>query len=183
MLTLDTLNWEAVATFTAGFAAVVGAVYVGRKQTLIQSRQLQLEEIKQRSDLFDKRFATYDLTADFLLNVHEYMSDPDHKKLGRWLIKFRESQFLFGSTVHKQLNEIFDKANNFHANAKLMYSDPDGRPLRLAKSSKIELELMEWLSQRLATVHEIFEPYLQLTIPQAGRRWRWRWRSPEKRRG
>lgn len=181
MLTLDNLNWEAVATFTAGIAAVAGAVVIGFRQAAILDRQVEIEQLKVKSDLFDKRFATYEATADFLTHINTYMEDPNRVKLGDWLLKYRESQFLFRPSVYVQLNEILNQATKYQLNRNSMAArDAEGLP-RIPGSTKSEMELMVWLHTRLTTIHEIFEPDLKLTIPQARRSWSWR--NPMKRRG
>lgn len=161
------INWEALATFSAGLAAVAGAIYVGRKQTDIQSRQVALEDLKIKSDLFDKRFATYEATADLLTHVGQYMDDPHRVKLGDWLLKYRESQFLFNQPVYNELTEILEKATAYKVNSLKMAANfahtgsyGEGLPAK-------ELELMTWLATRLTTVHEIFKNDLTLATPTA----------------
>jgi hypothetical protein len=159
MLTLATLNWEAVATFATGLAAVTGAIVVGYRQTAIQSRQVELEKLKIRSDLFDKRFATYEATADFLTHINVYMNDPERKKLGDWLLKLREAQFLFNPPVHDELGEIFKKATAYRISC---INLEQGVHPNLNRIANEQMDLMRWLAERLTTVHKIFEADLNL---------------------
>lgn len=174
MLTLDNLNWEAVATFTAGIAAVAGAVVIGFRQAAILDRQVEIEQLKVKTDLFDKRFSTYVATADFLTHVHPYMEDPTKAKVHDWLLKCRESQFLFDAPVYENLREVFDKANEYYANHTFMITTFKQTGTYDPERSDREMASMIWLANRLQTVHEIFEPDLKLTIPQARRSSRWR---------
>ena len=49
-------SWEAFATLATGLAAVGGAVWILMRQQLSLDRQVELQELKLRSDLFDRRF-------------------------------------------------------------------------------------------------------------------------------
>lgn len=164
---IHSINWEALATFSAGVAAVLGAVYVGRKQTEIQSRQVALEDLKIKSDLFEKRFATYEATADFLTHVNTYMEDQHRAKLGEWLLKYRESQFLFNEPVYRDLTEIFEKATAYKINSLQMAANQEHYGNLGKGLVTIEMELMSWLASRLLTVHEIFKNDLTLATPIA----------------
>lgn len=66
---MDTFTWQAFATLVAGGSAVVGAVYVSRRQTAItarqadiQAKQVELQALQLRAALFDRRIKVYDAT-------------------------------------------------------------------------------------------------------------------------
>jgi len=66
-------TWEAFATLMTGVLAVGAAVYVGRRQTKIMDeqtaiakRQVDLEHLKLRADLFDRRMAVFETTDRWL---------------------------------------------------------------------------------------------------------------------
>lgn len=183
LLTLDSLNWEATATIAAGILAVLAAFVIGFRQAGIQSRQVKLEELKIRSDLFDKRFAVYEATAYLLAHINLHIDQTSQDLMTAWLRMLRQSQFLFSSHVHEELETILKYYNSYLLNGKELNASRNypPSPIKYAALSGNQIEVMRWLSDRLVTVHEIFEADLKLTIPQARRRWRWR--SPEKRRG
>lgn len=72
----DTMTWEAFATLCAAAAAgaaVVGAVFVGRRQaeilaaqTTIAASMLELEELKLRSDLYERRIEVFAAVREIL---------------------------------------------------------------------------------------------------------------------
>lgn len=72
----DTMTWEAFATLcaaTAAAAAVVGAVVVGNRQgkilaaqTNIAASMLELEELKLRSELYEKRIEVFSAIREIL---------------------------------------------------------------------------------------------------------------------
>ncbi|MEK6541093.1 MAG: hypothetical protein AABZ45_03120 [Pseudomonadota bacterium] len=53
---LCTWDWQASATLTTGILAVGAALWVGKKQTGIQRRQIQLAENDLKIQLLDRRF-------------------------------------------------------------------------------------------------------------------------------
>jgi hypothetical protein len=180
-LTLDKLNWEATATLVAGFLAVLAAFVIGFRQSGIQSRQVELEELKIRSDLFDKRFATYEATAYLLNHIDLHIEEKDQILMKAWFAKFRESKFLFSPPVYEQLSEILSYYNSYLVNQRSINDLHGYNSERKPALSKEETRLVTWIAKRIGTVHEIFEPDLKLTIPQARRSWRWS--NPVKRKG
>ncbi len=51
------LDWQAIATFATGILAVCAAIYIGRKQTIIQHRQTILIENDLKVQLLERRSA------------------------------------------------------------------------------------------------------------------------------
>lgn len=88
---LQGFPWEALATLVAGLAAVIGAVFVGKRQMIIANgqneiltrqadiasrqtdilaQQVELEALKLKSELFDRRFEIFEAAHAFLIAAY-----------------------------------------------------------------------------------------------------------------
>jgi hypothetical protein len=108
-------TWEAFATLATGFLAVAAAYSVGRrqvkiarKQTEILDRQVALDELKLRSELFDRRFAIYEGTKRLLAAVMAHDEKADDETVRAFLIALDQSVFLFQPNVYERLKVIWD---------------------------------------------------------------------------
>jgi hypothetical protein len=86
-------SWEAFATLATGIGAVVAAIVVGLRQagisdrqSRILERQVGLDELKLRSDLFDRRFAVYEATRKFVGHIMAHASEPDQQTQSEFLV-------------------------------------------------------------------------------------------------
>lgn len=128
--------WDALSTLLAGVAAVLAAVYVGKRQMEISrgqntildrqadiahrqadilAKQVELESLKLRSDLFDRRFKVFEATEAYLFaayNSEGLVGNP----ATRAFKKAREqAQFLFDDRVCEALNQMHNHGWQYEA--------------------------------------------------------------------
>ncbi|MFY7838179.1 MAG: hypothetical protein ACOVQ0_18060 [Novosphingobium sp.] len=174
-------DWPSFATLTSGLAAVIGAVVVGLKQVGIArrqaditdkqadilDRQVKLEAAKLRADLFQRRLATFEATADFVFHITA-LPEQDEKAAARISLfaeKMRESQFLFEDpAVYKRLREIFERGNKARADRAIAQAyreeqrpDPD----RVARQERL-LKAAAWTLAELEELSELFRHDLSI---------------------
>ena len=105
--------WEALATFVAGTAAVIGAVSVGKRQTSIATaqnailaRQTELQGLGLRKELFEKRFAVFETTSEFMRLTY----NGEVKTGSDIALEFKkardQARFLFDQELSQTLDEI-----------------------------------------------------------------------------
>jgi hypothetical protein len=156
---LAPITWEAAATLTTGVLAVGAAIWVGHrqlaisdKQTVIADEMRNLEVIKIKSDLFDRRMEVYTATYEWLCYWYIEGEVPLEAKTAFRLAR-RQSGFLFRPELAEELNDWSERA---HILQQAMKDDPDVKPVRKAK---------EW-EGRLARLNSLFSPDLQLPTPK-----------------
>ena len=115
-------TWEAFATLVTGASAVGGAVWVGirqsgisHRQTQILDRQVRLEELSLRADLFERRFVVYEATRKFLAEIVAHADKPTPEVEREFVIALNESVFLFNGDVHIRIRGIWKTACEFFA--------------------------------------------------------------------
>lgn len=120
MIYWSEFTWEAFATLSTGLAAVGGAVFVGLRQLAIAKRQTditegqtkilalqaQLEQMKIRSDLYDRRFAVFDATETYLVAVLNSEKRATIDAQVAFAKAIDHSRFLFEPAVFANLNGI-----------------------------------------------------------------------------
>ncbi|WP_313392076.1 hypothetical protein [Sphingobium yanoikuyae] len=109
------IDWSATgdfmspfATIVAGIAAVVGAIYVARRQNLILAQQARLQELSYRSELFDRQTVVYLTMRRFMAAIlSETTSGED--ALDEW-IDYREAyetaRFIFSKKLFLEISAI-----------------------------------------------------------------------------
>lgn len=162
MTSICTIDSQAWATLAAGAMAVGAALFVANKQNQVLRRQADIEALKVRSDLFNRRFATYEATAQMLAFPVNW---EDETKRSDFVLKVRESQFLFSRTVYDEMTEIFRWVQAWY----LYTIQLRGEAGHITEDSKrtIQAQLVEsqkWLLERLGTVHKVFEADLKLSM-------------------
>lgn len=165
-------DWPSFATLATGFAAVFAAWLVGRKQAYILSRQTDLEEAKLRADLFERRFATYEATADFLVHIGA-MPETDaqaEERIKLFGVKVRESQFLFSDpNVYRTLNSFFDKGNEVRSDRAISAAEhEEGIKHDPARTKKL-MEYPNWMFEKLETLADLFRHDLSILKEKVGR--------------
>lgn len=115
--------WAAIIGLFGGFLALAGAVIVGLRQTAILAHQtdlqakiasasLEVEQLKLRTDLFDRRFAVYEATRNWLLFTESNERPPGlkHWKEGQLYRDFQAARdvarFVFPRNVFDTLEAI-----------------------------------------------------------------------------
>lgn len=131
-----------VAAFVVGIAAVIAAYRVGQRQTAIQtkqadilSRQLALQELTLKADLFERRYAVYAAVRDWLSfwewerRLPAVVREPDQlPDQNEWDLRARfnrsieESVFLFEPSVHGRLVRIRNDGHAWSRNKRMMDS-------------------------------------------------------------
>ena len=81
-------TWGAFATLVTGLGAVAGAVTIGLKQ-------VRLQGLTVRSNLFDRRFTNYEAVRNFLVDILRRNGESDLEIQRKFFVARRESRFLF----------------------------------------------------------------------------------------
>jgi len=117
----ESFSWEAFATLATGFAAVSAAsvvawrqIAISRAQTLIQSHLADIESLKLRAALFEKRWEVYEATARFLAAMTVKARFPEDGAITHdFQLAMDKSQFLFREAVHGRLVKLWGQACDF----------------------------------------------------------------------
>lgn len=177
MIDFYSFTWEAFATLFAGIAAVVGAVYVGvrqvgisraqkdiaGRQTEILAKQVGLDELKLRAELFDKRFAVYEATRAMIGATLALAQEPEREIELAFRVAKDQATFLFQPSVSEGLQEIWKKLNSFFALNSVMSQSYRTQGHYGDGNSERERELLTWLADRQANLSELFGDELRLT--------------------
>lgn len=106
------LSWEALATFAAGSAAVLGAWFLGMKQLEIQraqldilDRQTRLLALETKVALFERRLEVHDATQAALSELVRTAKFPE-TTFGEFVNQVGKAQFLFPDEVYRRLREM-----------------------------------------------------------------------------
>jgi hypothetical protein len=125
----DQLNWEAFATLAAGALTVGAAVIIGlrqvgitakqasisARQTEILGKQAELDELKLRSDLFDRRFKVYEATQALLFHYVRHADPADGETANAFLVEKDRANFLFSQPFWEHLQTIWSAVCHFDA--------------------------------------------------------------------
>lgn len=158
-------DWSSFATLTTGLMAVGAAAYAGLKQLEILSRQTQLEEVKLRADLFQKRMETYEAIKDFLLN---FWPDPDKNpsdqdQMLRVSLKIRESQFLFSDpSIYETLKSYWEQVHDTQLVRKQIETDAN---LTLDERKAAQAKLLahpQWAEEKARNLPDLFRHDLKI---------------------
>lgn len=155
-------SWDAFATLITGALVVVGAVWVGLRQTKILERQVKLDELTLRKDLFEKRAAVFEATSNFMGFMLREADYPEPDLEIAYIHAMGQSRFLFPLAVHEGLDEIWRRTLDFRSLKREMtakYSAEghygDGNPER-------EAEFHLWLYDRFTTLPDLFGNEMRL---------------------
>jgi hypothetical protein len=152
-------SWEAFATLTTGIFAVIGASTIGylqmkilNRQAAIAASQVELEKIKLRSELYDKRAQVYEATREWFDAFFElgHMPLDERNKTYREAIGIAE--FLFRPAVAVQLRAWFDLVAKHLAQERSKHFDA-------AYSTALQIEAAS------KQVSALFEPEMRLGEP------------------
>lgn len=139
--------WEALATLVTGFAAVGAAVVVALKQNAIVARQTKLQELSLRSDIFDKRMATYREIRRYISHVTN-AEHPDQLDLLAWLDfsdAMEDARFLFSKRLYLLLNSIQVLTQEFVRNLDYREYVRNGR----AEKEPEDVDQDDWSEKRV----------------------------------
>lgn len=149
------MGWEAIV----GLAAVFGAYRIGVRQMKITQTQNAVAEMSVKVELFDRRFAVYEATIEFLTIVFDDRAENRRSVLKNYLTTYRQSQFLFRDDVYGTLGEI---ANNGTESVDLLEKISAGKSSQ--EATKIITELLLWRFEMINNLHEIFYPKMKLQL-------------------
>lgn len=126
-----------------GFAAVVAAYIIGRKQ-------VELQGFAARSDLFDKRMEVYEGARRWLDAIARYPEVPKDDLMDEFLRASDRSQFLFRPIVRAEMKRWHQAA------IKLEYDEKHSDTGEPSPHKAV-------ISEARAKLYELFEPELSLT--------------------
>lgn len=185
--------WEALATLIAGTAAVIGAVFIGKKQTRISEgqnailreqagiasrqvgilqNQVDLERLALRGDLFDKRFAVFEATEAWLADVMNGRELTGADITKRFKHSRDQAKFLFDHATNERLKELSDKSFQYYSKRKV--NDQNVESGRGVDQREIDhmLALEYWLYDRTYNLADLFGPELAVSdspfVPREG---------------
>lgn len=181
-MTFDYLSWEAFATLITGALAVGAAIYVGRKQTdiqtkqvLIQNRLADLEEFKLKQALFDARYAVYRSAQTWLTSTLLSKLPPFEAKtlegakreveMG-WATNFYDaidrSRFLFRSAVHDELFKMWKSGDQLRRSHEKLQDHSTTVAQRIAEE-ELRDKALAYLKGLNSNFSELFGDELVLT--------------------
>ena len=125
-------SWESFSTLAAGGGAILGAVIVGIRQTKILDRQVNLERMKLRVELFDRRIVVYEATIKWLQEFWRKGDAPEGAVQTEFVWAIEKSKFLFRPEISTTLSDWLVKARQhsvLKAAGDYEKADPLGRVL------------------------------------------------------
>jgi hypothetical protein len=170
MATIDWsgFSWEAFSTLVTGLAAVAAATFVGRrqtgiaaKQTTILDRQVALEELKLRSELFDRRFAIYEATHAFISEASFGDNEVTRQTYDRFKRATDQSIFLFDINIWQSLVEIHQRYRKLEEVESLLKGRTSDWPFWMEITKLRNDLIMDFHEQRL-TLNILFGDELSL---------------------
>jgi len=99
---LVSINAEAIATFIAGSAAVVSAVWVARRQQKIKEQELRLSLLHERREVI-RKFREFQ-------NKIDGVADLDSEMVGRFWDTVQEVRLYFDPSTATSVEEVFEEA-------------------------------------------------------------------------
>jgi hypothetical protein len=121
-------TWQAFATLTTGFAAVVGATFIGlrqhalvREQAQIARRQAETAEssaitarLKLRADLFERRLEVHSAMLTYLKAALAKDQDKIWEATPELDKQLVHAKFLFSNDVTSQLESAISDSDEMH---------------------------------------------------------------------
>jgi hypothetical protein len=159
----STFSWEAFATLATGASAVLAALVVGLKQSSIADRQSQilerqthLEELKLRSDLFNRRFSVYQSTRKFCASIMAHAAEPEEVVKQEFLTALDQSKFIFRQDVYVDLQDLWKRSCRFFATKSVMQHQFETTGDYGQENIEREHEYLTWLMARLDNLSDLF---------------------------
>tara|TARA_R110002051_G_scaffold75897_1_gene138388 strand:- start:12376 stop:12846 length:471 start_codon:yes stop_codon:yes gene_type:complete len=145
-------SWEAFATLATGLLAVGAAVWIGLKQMSITRRQVALENIKLRSELYDRRMEIYGATREWFDAFLQAGHTPDGDRRQRFVDAVYTSEFLFRPEVSQRLRAWYDLGVRHAMQERANQNEP-------------ALETAKQLIDASNTLHDLFGPDMRVGEP------------------
>lgn len=100
-------SWEAFATLFTGIIAVAGVVWVSSRQSKIMQTQIELERLKLKAELFDRRLAVYVTTVEWFNEFFREGRTPNPTSTRALVEAERRAKFLFRPLVSEKMDEWY----------------------------------------------------------------------------
>ena len=150
------VTWEAFATLVTGFLAVGGAFLIGRMQMKIQEKQVGLQDLALRSDLFERRYSVYERVRDLIILAMRLVENPDRETEQKFLAAKGEAKFLFDDAVVSDVDEIWEKKCELDALLGDMRNIYATTGKNCDDHSERKLVALNWFDKRLKSLPELF---------------------------
>ncbi len=149
-------SWEAFAALVTGLAAVIAAWRLGKRQTAIQDKQVELQAQALKSDLFARRLENYETVRDFLNSILSKPHDIDSHLQSRFFVALREARFLFSSNVYGRLDEIWNLCGELNVLELQVHQEITLNGHAGVDLPRVRHEAYLAVSGRYATLHEVY---------------------------
>ena len=149
-------TWEAFATLVTGFLAVGGAFLIGRRQMKIQGKQVELQDLALKSDLFERRYAVYERVRKFTIQAMSISEHQDRESEQQFLSARGEAEFLFDNEVISGIHEIWVKKCALDAvvgNMNHLYATEGHYGV---DNPQKKADALIWFGQRLTSLPDLF---------------------------
>lgn len=143
-----------VEIFSALLTPLLGVI-----GTIVLINQHRIERYKWRLALYEKRFAVYKSTRDFLDDIKSKAS-VNNDELFAFNHDSRDMVFLFGDEVKMHLDNLFYKAVDLNTIGSQMKSQGEGE--RLNELVKDSGELFKWFMKQHDITRDLFAEYLKV---------------------
>ncbi|HYX09249.1 MAG TPA: hypothetical protein VE912_21120 [Bacteroidales bacterium] len=125
---------------------------------LITWQQVRISRNRLKHELFDRRYKLYEAARD-LIGHSVSRGHPTDEELFDFVLKTRESEFLFDKNVSEYLNEIYNKA----VDIQICHAEMEGL-VGEEKSKNIDerRELLKFMGKQPQILRDKFASYLKL---------------------
>ena len=170
-----------VLAFVAGLAAVIGAIVVGLRQAAILRAQadlsgkaIEIEIMKTRIDLFERRMKVYEGTRAFVRAIvttgrmpgmNEKLTDDadrkSHEVMQDFVDAMNASRFLFEPSIYAKLDALWERAAEMESHQS---ESGDGQSSQAARqiARKSAAELRKIFTAQFSNLPELFGEELRL---------------------
>ncbi|MDB5582080.1 MAG: hypothetical protein JWR80_7256 [Bradyrhizobium sp.] len=123
MIEWSSFTWEAFSTLAAGLAAVIAATIVALKQANIVRRQVELQDLQLRHELFDRREAVFDAVSHYLSCVTMMPADAHGPEHYAFCEAVDRSRFVFRPAVFLELQALKSFVTGYRGLARALESN------------------------------------------------------------
>lgn len=172
MINWAAFTWDAFATLFTGILAVGAALFVGLRQVKISDRQSRILEqqadidaLKYRSELFDRRLEVYDATARFLAAILQKAAEPEQEIIRSFLLARDSARFLFVDQVTVDLHKVWDDCCAFFAAKRASDANFAKTGSYGDSASELEYKQLNVINDRFQNLSDLFGDELKLSDP------------------
>jgi hypothetical protein len=152
-----------VASACVAIVGIVVAVWLSILQRRIQDGQRKIQEAQLKNSLYDRRFAVYEGSGEYLARLMQKAGDLDLIDL-QWYAPFVEKgELLFGPEVAGYLKELQNKAGDAYAKTKqAKHKDTVAEFGGTEDHLEVNAMLKDFCGPMLDRRKTVFYPYLKL---------------------